>query len=301
MQISGSAQPGLKSGFVKKVVADIPRLLGEQAKIAEILSTVDKAIEQTEALIGKQQRIKAGLMQDLFSRGVDANGGLRSEKTHSFQDSPVGRIPSEWDVISLGKAGTWSSGGTPSKAIPRFWGGDVPWVCPKDMKTFDLETSIERITDEGARCGSRLMPVGTVFIVIRGMILAHTFPVGYTTRTMAFNQDVKAVVTKPGLNSRYLAYWLVAHEQAILKIATTATHGTKRFDMDDLFAVKVAVPKPEEQAKIVGMFDELEHQIEMTKDHANKFRALKYGLLQDLLTGNRRVTALLSEPLEAIA
>jgi type I restriction enzyme S subunit len=169
------------------------------------------------------------------------------------------------------------------------------------MKTFELSDSIERITPEGARSGSRLMPGGTVFIVIRGMILAHTFPVGYATREMAFNQDIKAVVAKPGLSGRYLAYWLVAHAHDILKITTTATHGTKRFDMDDLFAVKIAIPKPDEQAKITNAFDRFQNHINLACNHAIKLRSLKIALMQDLLTGNRRVTPLSAEQEEASA
>ena len=64
--------------------------LNQQRRIANILSTVDQAIEQTEALIAKQQRIKTGLMQDLLTRGIDENGNLRSEETHKFKDSPLG-------------------------------------------------------------------------------------------------------------------------------------------------------------------------------------------------------------------
>ncbi|MCP4628432.1 MAG: hypothetical protein GY850_33715 [bacterium] len=75
----------------------------EQTKIAEILSTVDRAIEQTEALIAKQQRIKTGLMQDLLTRGIDEHGNLRSEQTHEFKDSPLGRIPVEWEVVEVKK------------------------------------------------------------------------------------------------------------------------------------------------------------------------------------------------------
>ena len=65
----------------------------EQTRIAEILSTLGRAIEQTEALIAKQQRIKTGLMQALLNRGIDEHGNLRSEDTHQFKDSPLGRIP----------------------------------------------------------------------------------------------------------------------------------------------------------------------------------------------------------------
>ena len=82
-------------------ILDVPK--PEQTKIAEVLSTVDRAIEQTEALIAKQQRIKAGLMQDLLTRGIDEQGNLRSEETHTFKESPLGRIPVEWGVKELGE------------------------------------------------------------------------------------------------------------------------------------------------------------------------------------------------------
>ncbi len=75
----------------------------EQTQIATILSTIDRAIEQTEALIAKQQRIKTGLMQDLLTKGIDENGNIRSEETHEFKDSPLGRIPVEWEVKRLEK------------------------------------------------------------------------------------------------------------------------------------------------------------------------------------------------------
>ena len=83
---------------LKRIILFFPRLTCEQNKIAEILSTVDQAIEQTEALVAKQQRIKTGLMQDLLTRGIDEDGNLRSEETHEFKDSPLGRIPAEWEV-----------------------------------------------------------------------------------------------------------------------------------------------------------------------------------------------------------
>ncbi len=85
----------------------IPRFAKpEQTKIAEILSTVDRAIEQTEALFAKQLRLKTGLMQDLLTRGIDEHGNLRSEKTHKFKDSSLGRIPVEWTATTLGDIGT---------------------------------------------------------------------------------------------------------------------------------------------------------------------------------------------------
>ena len=291
---TGSTRFGLTIGTIEKL--DVPNPpIAEQSKIAEVLSTVDRAIEQTEALIAKQQRIKIGLMQDLLTRGIDEHGDLRSEQTHKFKDSPLGRIPVEWDPMPLGSCGQWFSGGTPSKAIRRFWGGGVPWVCPKDMKQFELHQSIDTISGDAVAAGARLMPTGTVFIVIRGMILAHTFPVGVSTTEVAFNQDVKAIVPKQGLMGRYLAYWLSSHSHQFLKLATTATHGTKRFDMDELQAALVGVPLPNEQKHIVRIFDEQQSVIERLQGLTAKLQAEKRGLMKDLLTGDRRVTALLEQ------
>ena len=290
---SGSAQPFIKPRSVHASWVAYPKAEAEQAKIAEVLSTVDRAIEQTEALIAKQQRIKTGLLQDLLTRGIDEHGNLRSEQFHEFKDSPLGQIPVEWNPMPFGSCGQWFSGGTPSKAIRRFWGGGVPWVCPKDMKQFELLQSIDTITGDAVAAGARLMPTGTVFIVIRGMILAHTFPVGVSTTEVAFNQDVKAIVPKQGLMGRYLAYWLSSHSHQFLKLATTATHGTKRFDMDELQAALVGVPLPNEQKRIVRIFDEQQSVIERLQALTAKLQAEKRGLMKDLLTGDRRVTALL--------
>ena len=234
-------------------------------------------------------------MRDLLARGIDEHGNVRSEPTHKFKDSPLGRIPADWDAVSLGSCGQWFSGGTPSKASGRFWGGGVPWICPKDMKQFELHQSIDTIAADAVRAGARLMPTDTVFIVVRGMILAHTFPVGVSTTSVAFNQDVKAIVPKQGLMGRYLAYWLSSNSEQFLKLATTATHGTKRFDMDELQATSLGVPTPDEQRLIVSILDEQQSTIERHEGSSAKLKAQKRGLMQDLLTGNRRVTALLEE------
>ena len=107
--------PSLSRDLLYKISTPTPPP-DEQAKIAEVLSTVDRAIEETEALIAKQQRIKTGLMQDLLTRGIDEHGNLRSEQTHEFKDSPLGRIPVEWDAIAFGfHAASGSAAGVPTR------------------------------------------------------------------------------------------------------------------------------------------------------------------------------------------
>ena len=89
---------------------------------------------------------------------------------------------------------TLVSGGTPSRNDPKFWGGTVPWITCKDMKADRLGDSSERSTEAGLEAGSRLVPAGSVLIVIRGMILARDVPVALATRPVAFNQDLKALL-----------------------------------------------------------------------------------------------------------
>ena len=118
---------------LKKILFEYPESEREQAKIAEVLSTVDRAIEQTEALIAKHQRIKTGLMQDLLTRGIDEHGNLRSEETHEFKDSPLGRIPVEWDIMALYEIVDESITYGIVQAGPHVDGG-VPYIRTGDMR-----------------------------------------------------------------------------------------------------------------------------------------------------------------------
>jgi type I restriction enzyme S subunit len=95
------AQANLSLQDVSSFVVECPGK-DQQNRIAAVLSCIGRMIEQTEALIANQQRIKIGLMQDLLTKGIDEHGNVRSEATHEFKDSPLGRIPKDWDVVRLG-------------------------------------------------------------------------------------------------------------------------------------------------------------------------------------------------------
>jgi type I restriction enzyme S subunit len=92
--------------FANKVLLEtkvrIPGI-SEQSRIAAVLDTVDEAIAKMEALIAKLKQVRAGLLHDLLTRGLDKHGQLRDPTAHpeQFQDSPLGRIPLEWEVQSL--------------------------------------------------------------------------------------------------------------------------------------------------------------------------------------------------------
>ena len=272
------------------VEAPLPPL-PEQRRIAEILDTLDEVIRHTEQLIAKLQQMKQGLLHDLLTRGIDDNGELRDPVRHpeQFKDSPLGKIPRDWRVESLGDATMWLSGGTPSRSISGFWGGTIPWVRPKDMKVFRLGRARKNVTTAGVAAGSRMTPEGSVLVVVRGMILAHSFPVCLTTSPVAFNQDVKAVIPARDVEATYLAHWFVGKAQDLLGLVTEATHGTKRIDLDDLQDVAFAVPPTFEQRLIAGVLDCHQERVSAEIANLDTLRALKHGLMDDLLTGRVRV------------
>jgi len=152
---SQTTQSNLSATIVKTFLVDHPTDLSEQVKIAEILSTADRTIEQTEAIIAKQQRIKTGLMQDMLTRGIDEHGSIRSEETHEFKDSPPAlldlpmtapKYPKEQRRI-LKVMGTFRLGQTQSLERLR--------------KLYSLKTALMQDLPTGKMCVTPLLEDGT--------------------------------------------------------------------------------------------------------------------------------------------
>jgi len=206
-----------------------------------------------------------------------------------YKQTEVGVIPEDWSLQPLGIIGKWFSGGTPSMSIEEYWSGNIPWVSPKDMKVPRLYDSIDHITPKAVSAGARLLPAGAILVVVRGMILAHSFPVARAERTLAFNQDIKAVVAADGVDSQFLLYWLAANAQQLRELTTEATHGTKRLPTEMLFRELVACPPPTEQEAIADALSDTDALIESLEQLLVKKRQLKQGAMQELLTGKKRL------------
>ncbi len=293
-QTSGSGIPHIDKEILSNL-AIIEFDLREQSKIAEVLSTADRAIEQTEALIAKQQRIKTGLMQDLLTRGIDAHGDLRSEQTHKFKDSPLGWIPVEWDVTLLDALTVRGSGHTPNKQRPAYWNGGIKWVSLADSRKLDdlyISDTDKEISELGLKNSSAVLhPAGTVILsrdagVGKSAILAHE---------MAVSQHFMAWRCKPTkLDNIYLYYWLQRDKPQFEGIASGSTIVT--IGLQFFRAYSIAAPREvDEQIAISTKLKNADSAIAQTTLHSRKLRRLKTALMQDLLTGNRRVTALLEQ------
>ncbi len=183
------------------------------------------------------------------------------------------------EIIHLKSAGTWSGGGTPSKANPDFWNnGEIPWVSPKDMKTSELNDSQDKITAKAVEASpAKLVPAGSVLMVVRSGILAHTFPVAIAKIDVTLNQDMKAITPKPGIRPEFLAHQLRALSTLILKTCTKSGTTVASVETKQLQALPIWVPPTEEQDKIVN---ELEAQLSRLNKTVSTLQGIQAKLKQ---------------------
>ena len=165
----------------------------------------------------------------------------------------------------LAECADFLSGGTPSKAEPRYWTGSIPWASAKDMKRLHLEDTEDHVSEEGVAAGSRLVPAGTTLVLARGMTLLHDVPISIAKRPMAFNQDVKGLLARPGVDPRFLAYALVARRDELLSFVELAGHGTGRLPTDRLKQLPLWMPPVAEQLAIAAVLGALDDKIDLNR------------------------------------
>ncbi len=163
---------------------------------------------------------------------------------------PVGN-PKGLKTENLGEVVTFLSGGTPLKSNKSYWNGDFPWVSPKDMKVDFISNSQDHITEVAfAETNLKKIQSDSILMVVRGMILAHTVPFGITTREVAINQDMKALIPNDtDATAMYIFYCLKCMHNFILGKVSTAAHGTKRFEMDDIYNLSIPLANSRDQVK----------------------------------------------------
>jgi type I restriction enzyme S subunit len=169
----------------------------------------------------------------------------------------LGGIPAHWEDARMWRISSATSGGTPAKEERRYWDGDIPWVSPKDMKRRFIESSEDTITEQALlETGIKLIPPPALLIVVRGMILAHTFPVAISTVLVTINQDMKALHFRKDLDPVFMAWLFEGIGKVLLAaIVEEAAHGTRAIRMDQWRSVTVPVPPKAEQRTIVEYLD----------------------------------------------
>ncbi|MGB1250550.1 MAG: restriction endonuclease subunit S [Candidatus Promineifilaceae bacterium] len=177
-------------------------------------------------------------------------------------------------------------GATPERSKAEYWNGDKPWVSPKDMKHWHITDSQEHITQTAIKESKRvkLIQPNSVLVVVRGMILAHTFPVGVTILEVAINQDIKAFVLDDSIDSEYFGYMLRACSAEILDRVETAAHGTKRLKTDELLGITIPMPEKDIQKSIVKRLDVILNEIDEMKKSSAKDQTMLANLEQAILS-----------------
>jgi type I restriction enzyme S subunit len=169
----------------------------------------------------------------------------------------LGQVPRHWNVAPLKHVASFAGGGTPSREIPAFWNGDVPWVSPKDMKSEVIRDSEERITEAGLAAGAAsLIEPNAVLIVVRSGILRHTIPVAINERPVALNQDMKALrLDEARCQPRFVLRLVQGMNDLFLNLWLKQGATVESIEHDFLARTEIPLPPPAEQRAIAAFLD----------------------------------------------
>ena len=262
-------------------------------QLTQILDTLDTAIRETESIIAKLKAVKQGLLHDLLTRGIDANGELRprqAEAPHLYKQSPLGWIPADWDVQALEKI----------TATPICYGivqvfeyvpTGVSVLAIKDLLG-DYETGVHRTARriDAAYPRSRVRP-GDVLLSIKGTIgrigLVPEYFYGNISRDIALIRPTSAV--RPGYLTQMLRSPFGQMTIALAQVGTTRAE----ISIAPLRKVEISFPTVDEQERIESALESVDTRLGNERAKFYKLQSQKIGLMDDLLTGRVRVTPLL--------
>ena len=258
----GAAQGGISRDFVSKVHFRLPPL-DEQRRIVAVLDRAAEIRRRAEAARAKARAIIPALFLDTFG-------------------DPLAN-PKGWETVRLGSLAKLIGGGTPAKANSDFWGGNIPWVSPKDMKPPVIVDSGDKITEAATRASPvNLIPAGNVVVVVRGMILAHTVPIRINAIPVTLNQDMKAIVPDIGITSVFLRWALQSLHGYLLSKIRESAHGTKKLESAVLTELPLTVPPLALQTAFSEQVQRIEALARKLDAAAAKAEALAAALAAEL-------------------
>jgi len=266
-----TAQPLLNQSTVKTLKLPLPSL-PEQRKIAEILSTVDEAIQQTDDVIETARELKKGLMQDLLTKGI---------RHDDFKRVRIGpkkiKLPNSWKIERIDKIFDIKAGGD-----------------SKDKECSDSRTEKHQypvfansLEDKGLYGYSKDFeyPGGCVTITGRGD-LGHA-----EYRDKKFSAIVRLLVLIPQeeVDGEFVKYYI--NGEVFFPSEST---GVPQLTRPEVAKTKIALPPLNEQKEIAEKLSVVDEKIRQEEKYKEKLEELKKGLMQDLLTGKVRVNNLVN-------
>ena len=300
---SGSAQPFIKPSDIRSCWVALPPV-PQQAAITKVLDTLDTVIHETEAIIAKLKAVKQGLLHDLLTRGIDANGELRppqSEAPHLYKQSPLGWIPKEWDCVRLSEkfavlgGKRLPAGHTYADRPTDFRYLRVTDFYDRDYSLDDLESLYERTFRALERYE---IQSGQLHISIAGSLgYVGVYRVGDSKgiRTI-LTENAARLVPLCKIEPDFVAAYMNSN---MVQDQVTAEKGTgggvPKLALFRIEQFWLAWPDLEEQEAIAERLQSLDGKKMSEEALLRKLRLQKSGLMDDLLTGRVRVTPLLGE------
>ena len=241
--------------------------LDEFGTLTEAEGGVQKLRDLILELAVRGTLVKQDASDEPAGKLVDALTARRSEliKTKKIKKKLLpelnGELPSTppgWTWTTLSHLGEFCGGGTPSKKNPEFWGGNIPWVSPKDMKSAHITGSQDSITRAAFNGTSiREIPAGSILIVARSGILKRTLPVSINDVTCTVNQDLKVIIPFDIEISEYMRLMLRGHEGMILRDLVKGGMTVQSLRYEEFEIQPFPIPPLAEQHRIVAKVDEL--------------------------------------------
>ncbi|WMJ74106.1 restriction endonuclease subunit S [Cytophagaceae bacterium ABcell3] len=294
---NGSTRYGLTLDSIRNISLNLPPL-PIQRKIAQILSTVDGQIEKTEAIIEKYKAIKQGLLQDLFTRGIDVNTGkLRpayKDAPHLYKDSPLGMVPKEWEVVRLEKVlEKVGSGKTPLGGSEVYQESGVLFIRSQNVLVNELSLEDVAFISEAIdtnMASTRVKPYD-VLLNITGASIGRATYFPLDLKVANVNQHV--CILRPFYPSFELALFLSEYlndyqgQSQIFKLI--AGGNREGLNFQQIKAMHFIVPKHEEMILIINRMTALNKLLKSELSTLTKLLHVKQGLMSDLLSGRKEV------------
>lgn len=170
-------------------------------------------------------------------------------------------MKSEWTYRPLGELVSFASGGTPSKKRDDYWGGTIPWISAKTLKTENIDTSDLFITEEGLKAGSKIAPKGSILLLTRGSGLFNGIPIARVEKDVAFNQDIKCLDSYGEVENEFIFYWLLSQKDYLMAKVGVTGIGAGKFDLDFLQKLIIPIPSERERKSIVGFASSISEKI----------------------------------------
>ena len=266
-----SGQPGVNGQQLKTIPIVLPPLPEQQA-IAAALSDADGVVAGLERVIAKKRLIKQGAMQDLLTARRRLPG-----------------FSGEWEEATLSELADIRSGGTPSTSDASLWDGDIAWVTPTDITALDGRKFLHSTTRTISRAGLRqssaeLMPEGTIVMTSRATIGECAI----ATIPLTTNQGFKNFIPKDRADRDFLYYLLMSQKKGFIELCSGSTFLEIGKTQLTGYTVRVPATKDEQQA-IAAVLSDMDAEIQTLESRLTKARAVKEGMMQNLLTGRVRL------------